>query len=485
MKGNWLELELEKGIGDAISRTRFAPHSNNLLISSWDSSLRLYDVDASLLRLEAPSQAPLLDCCFQDDAVAFTAASDGRIRRYDLHLGLIDTVGSHDDIATCIGYSNETCQLITSGFDKKLLLWDIHMKKASSCLRNLDAEVDSMCVCGFNLTVAIGASVHVYDLRNFDKPVQLKEACNGTQLRCVSSVPYAEGFAVGSVDGRVALRISFSSSNDIGYVFRCHPKSKDGRHYLVSVNDIAFSPLVSGAFVTGDNEGYVTIWDAGSRKRLVELPKYPNSVASLSYNHVGQFLAVASSYTYQEANEIEEPPRVFIHKVDSFDIGSTSAGSITMSDEEHHFESKADAGASKTFPQQAGTIRKNGYIVIKNRPCKVVEVSTSKTGKHGHAKCHFVGIDIFTGKKLEDIVPSSHNCDVPHVNRTDYQLIDISEDGFVSLLTETGGTKDDLRLPTDENLLSQVTDQGKDLVVTVMSSMGEEQICALKDIGPK
>ncbi|KAK1269976.1 hypothetical protein QJS04_geneDACA006888 [Acorus gramineus] len=119
---------------------------------------------------------------------------------------------------------------------------------------------------------------------------------------------------------------------------------------------------------------------------------------------------------------------------------------------------------------------------------EVVEVSTSKTGKHGHAKCHFVGIDIFNGKKLEDIVPSSHNCDVPHVNRTDYQLIDISEDGFVSLLTENGNTKDDLRLPTDESLLTQIKDgfgEGKDLVVTVMSAMGEEQICALKDIGPK
>ncbi|MBA0730551.1 hypothetical protein Golax_023102 [Gossypium laxum] len=140
-----------------------------------------------------------------------------------------------------------------------------------------------------------------------------------------------------------------------------------------------------------------------------------------------------------------------------------------MSDDDHHFESKADAGASKTYPQQAGTIRKNGYIVIKGRPCKVVEVSTSKTGKHGHAKCHFVGIDIFTGKKLEDIVPSSHNCDV-------------------SLLTDSGDTKDDLRLPTDENLLKQIKDgfgEGKDLVVSVMSAMGEEQICALKDIGPK
>ncbi|KAG5225478.1 eukaryotic translation initiation factor 5A family protein [Salix suchowensis] len=104
------------------------------------------------------------------------------------------------------------------------------------------------------------------------------------------------------------------------------------------------------------------------------------------------------------------------------------------------------------------------------------------------AKCHFVVIDIFNGKKLEDIVPSSHNCDVPHVNHVDYQLIDISEDGFVSLLIENGNTKDDLRLPTDDSLPTQIKDglgDGKDLVVSVMPAMGEEQICALKDIAPK
>jgi hypothetical protein len=46
-------------------------------------NLRLYDFDASVLRLEAPSEAALLDCCFQqDDSVAFTLASDGFIRRF-------------------------------------------------------------------------------------------------------------------------------------------------------------------------------------------------------------------------------------------------------------------------------------------------------------------------------------------------------------------------------------------------------------------
>ena len=54
-------------------------------------------------------------------------------------------------------------------------------------------------------------------------------------------------------------------------------------------------------------------------------------------------------------------------------------------DVDQEFES-ADSGASTTFPCQASAIRKNGHIIIKNRPCKVVEMSTSKTGKHGHAK---------------------------------------------------------------------------------------------------
>jgi translation initiation factor 5A len=43
-----------------------------------------------------------------------------------------------------------------------------------------------------------------------------------------------------------------------------------------------------------------------------------------------------------------------------------------------HFES-ADAGASLTYPQQAGTVRKNGFLVIKGRPCKVSLLDTSRS----------------------------------------------------------------------------------------------------------
>ncbi|KAK9817055.1 hypothetical protein WJX72_008921 [[Myrmecia] bisecta] len=159
-----------------------------------------------------------------------------------------------------------------------------------------------------------------------------------------------------------------------------------------------------------------------------------------------------------------------------------------MAEEHHdvHFES-ADAGASTTFPQQAGTIRKNAFIVIKGRPCKVVDVSTSKTGKHGHAKCHFVATDIFTNKKYEDLQPSSHNCDVPHIHRTEYSLLDITEEGYVSLMDESGNQREDLQLPkgTDDSdkLAAQIKkdfEDGKELLVTVLKAMNEEMINSVK-----
>lgn len=134
------------------------------------------------------------------------------------------------------------------------------------------------------------------------------------------------------------------------------------------------------------------------------------------------------------------------------------------------------------FFKKCSALRKNGYVVIKGRPCKIVDMSTSKTGKHGHAKVHLVAIDIFTGKKLEDLSPSTHNMDVPNVRKTEYPLLDI-DDGFLSLMNNDGSTKDDVKLPEGE-LGQQIQDlfaEGKELLVMIVTAMGEEQAMSVKE----
>ncbi|KAK0424504.1 hypothetical protein QR680_008699 [Steinernema hermaphroditum] len=162
-----------------------------------------------------------------------------------------------------------------------------------------------------------------------------------------------------------------------------------------------------------------------------------------------------------------------------------------MSDNEHdHDFTTGDSGAAATYPKQCSAIRKNEHVMIKGRPCKVVEMSTSKTGKHGHAKVHLVALDIFTGKKLEDICPSTHNMEVPVVKKKEYQVLSINDDdGFISLMDlETCDTKDDLRLP-EGDLGNQIKDafekEENGILVQVVSACGEEAIMGHKNMTNK
>lgn len=68
---------------------------------------------------------------------------------------------------------------------------------------------------------------------------------------------------------------------------------------------------------------------------------------------------------------------------------------------------------------QCSALRKNGFVVMKGRPCKIVEISTSDD----RATCHLVATDIFDGEKFEDSFPSEEDIDVPHVSRREYQLV--------------------------------------------------------------
>jgi len=125
-------------------------------------------------------------------------------------------------------------------------------------------------------------------------------------------------------------------------------------------------------------------------------------------------------------------------------------------------------------------------MMIKGKACKILSISVSKTGKHGHAKCNFLAVDIFTGKKLEDMIPSTHGTTVPIVVRTDWEIIDIEGDEL-TLMDEGGNQKTDLNLPdvpsTMAEEIREAWAEGENTVmVTVQAAIGIEQVIQWKKV---
>ena len=155
-----------------------------------------------------------------------------------------------------------------------------------------------------------------------------------------------------------------------------------------------------------------------------------------------------------------------------------------MSDDE---DFGGGAGASLTEPIRAGEVKKGMIVLLKEKPCKVGDISVSKTGKHGHAKAKMVGIDIFTGKKYEDIASTSHNMVKPVVTVNTYTCTDINDEGYCMLMTDEGEVREDIKCPDADSPdpkmgeeIKAAVEEGKDVSVTVTSAMESEAITSFK-----
>lgn len=133
----------------------------------------------------------------------------------------------------------------------------------------------------------------------------------------------------------------------------------------------------------------------------------------------------------------------------------------------------------------AGTLKKNDYIAVENRPCRILEIIKAKTGKHGRMKCHVKSTDIFNGRNYECIYGSGDNVEVPVVTKQDYDLVDITmqyNDIYIYSLMRDGKIREDLMLPKDKmaDLIKEAFVADNNVVLTVTSALDCEAITSFK-----
>ena len=78
-----------------------------------------------------------------------------------------------------------------------------------------------------------------------------------------------------------------------------------------------------------------------------------------------------------------------------------------------------------TRPTEANSIKRGSYVLADEEPCQVIDLSHSKTGKHGHAKIRMEVIGLFDKKKRSLVMPSTNRVQVPIIDKRNAQVITI------------------------------------------------------------
>jgi translation initiation factor 5A len=90
-----------------------------------------------------------------------------------------------------------------------------------------------------------------------------------------------------------------------------------------------------------------------------------------------------------------------------------------------------------TRPIDVGSLRVGGYMIIDNEPCRIVDITKSKPGKHGSAKARIVAIGVFDNQKRQFVKPVDSNAEIPIIDKRPGQVFAVNPTGVQIMDLET------------------------------------------------
>lgn len=204
-------------------------------------------------------------------------------------------------LVTHLLVSNYCLDLLVSGsWDKSIKLWDTRTCDGNAIPAehsiDLAHKVFSLATTEHRLVCAMSdLLINVYDLRNLNEALQERQSSLKYMTRTVACMPSGEGFAIGTVEGRVG--VEFFEDESRKFAFKCHRKSKPTADIVYPVNAIAYRPSLS-TFFTGGGDGTIALWDQDAKKRLKLYPSFYQPVQALDTSSDGQWLAIGTCPEY-------------------------------------------------------------------------------------------------------------------------------------------------------------------------------------------
>ncbi|KAJ1808146.1 RNA export factor gle2 [Coemansia sp. RSA 2599] len=269
------DVEISQPPPDTVSEVAFSPKANFLAASSWDN---------------------------EDGTKIASGGADKAGRMMDIGTGQTVQIAQHDNAIRCIKFveaENASPIVATAGWDKMLKYWDLRQQSPIGTVELPERAYAMDCNNPLLVVATAERKVVIFDMTNPTTPFETVESPLKWQTRTVSCFTTKDGYAIGSIEGRVGIQYVDPNMKNKSFSFKCHrdPKAADSPVY--SVNSITHHPGY-GTFATASNDGSFVFWDKDARQKLNPHINMGGPIVSAAFNGDGKLYAYAIGYDWAQ-----------------------------------------------------------------------------------------------------------------------------------------------------------------------------------------
>eukprot|EP00055_Hartaetosiga_balthica_P018229 m.130894 g.130894 ORF g.130894 m.130894 type:complete len:330 (-) comp9473_c2_seq2:2392-3381(-) len=308
---------------DTVQCLEFAPDCFDLLAGSWDSTVRIWQVDEDTNSGEKAQQAvpaPVLDVCYRlDGMAAFAALCDKTVQMWDFGSNSLSVVAEHDEpVRTChwIGHHN---LLMTGGWDAKVKFWDTRTSQPAAVIDLKDRVYAADVIDDMAVIATADRNVTVLNLADTPQIVHEQNTQLQMQTRSIKCFPAKDGFAVTSIEGRCSLQYITDARKNDSFSFKCH---RD-KEYVYTVNAVGFHACTN-TLTTAGSDGEIIMWDKELKRKNNTLPKAQSPITCLAYSNDenNSILAYGVGYDWSMGYEgrTKTPDTIMLHLMEEKDV---------------------------------------------------------------------------------------------------------------------------------------------------------------------
>jgi len=265
-----------------------------------DCKVRIWEVTDSgpVPKIAVPADDPVLSSCWNEDgSKVFFGGCDCKVVMWDPASSNVVQVAVHEKPVKVVKWISQHKVIMTGSWDNTLKFWD-----GRQSMPVLSVQLPDRLYCADAIDeVAVVATadrhILIFNLANPATPFRTFRSPLRFQSRSCKLFVNKKGFALGSIEGRVAIHHINETESEKNFTFRCH-REQTAVH---SVNDIAFHP--TGIFATCGSDGACVWWNKDTRQNLKTFQKSSLPVTACSWNALGTIFSYAVGYDWSQGTK--------------------------------------------------------------------------------------------------------------------------------------------------------------------------------------